>query len=171
MRESIFQNEWIASWRHFYPSCHIYKIPDAIKSSESRFLAKKPYDIDALFDGRAYKMELKLQTKVGAFSFDSVTEWQIKNLKEAKDNGAVAVIAVNYRTQKVSGQAKKKFGLDGTLNVVYVLDVDFFNSLDRNIYRKSIPFEDLHFNSEVLQVGRVDGFWDIRKIVKGKNFK
>jgi len=142
MRESYFHGEWIKSWRHYYPDCHIEKIPDMPKSAQSRFIPHKPYDIFAVFGGKFYAMELKLRTQLRAFSVAEVKESQLNKLAEAKRNGAYSYIVFNYRINKITERQKKKYGLpEGRFDLVFFIDVDDFIKADKETWGKSIPFE------------------------------
>lgn len=142
MRERIFQDEWIRSWRHFLPDSHIIKIPDSIRGADSRFSPAKPYDFFAVRDGDFFAMELKLMTKIGGLPFNSVTEGQLLNLEEAVEAGGTSWIVVNYRVNEISIKQRKNAGLEpGTtrLNRVYIFDVGLFRELDREVSDKSLP--------------------------------
>ena len=171
MRESYFQGEWIDSWRHHFSGCHIQKLPDAVKSAKSRFIPAKPYDIYALFQGRFYAMELKLKTKLGGFSFEGVTEWQINNLLEAKENGALSYVVINYRVNKISPRQQKTNGItDKRINKAFLIDITSFMTLDKTSSSKSIPFRSfIECKNLFLQVEKVGDFWDVSKIMKEVN--
>lgn len=163
MRESIFQGEWRDSWRYHFPKCHFHKEADAPKSDKTRFLPPKQYDCRALLEGTYYAMELKLKTKIQAFPFKEVTEWQIDNLKEARDAGGNAFVVINYRVSRIPERTRKKHGLNSDVNLAFCIDVDRFIYLDKSINAKSIPFLDLVNNSIVVE--RDGDFWDIPKMI------
>ena len=159
MRESYFQGEWIKSWRHHYPKCHIVKIPDMPKTAGSRFLPPKPYDFYAILDGKTYAMELKLKTKLGGFAFDDVTEWQVNNLLEAQVNGALAYIVINYRVSGITPRQQKGNGLVvKRINRVFIIDIRDFVALDKSLNSRSIPFKTL-----LGHMGHENGFYQIEK--------
>ena len=162
MRESIFQGEWIKSWRHHYPRCHIVKVPDMPKTAGARFLPPRPYDIYVVWNGRFYAMELKLKTDLGGFPFKEATEWQINNLKEAKENGAESLIIINYRVQKISDKQRIKndFLPKGRLSIVFIFTIDEFIDMDKNFYSKSIPVKML-FEPRVRTIQKIVDYWDI----------
>ena len=169
MRESHFQGEWKDSWRHHYPKCHIVKIPDMPKSAAARFIPLKPYDFYAILNGKSYVMELKLKTKLGGFPFKDVTEWQVSNLLEAKKNGALAYIVINYRVANLTPRQQKSHGLQKSkINVVFVIDAENFDFLDRISPAKSITFEMLmDMNGDSLLRMYKDGdYWDIPALIK-----
>ena len=171
MREKIFQDEWRDSWRHYCPGCHIIKIPDMPRSSNARFDPVKPYDFYAMQDGWFYAMELKLKTQLEAFSFKSVREGQVNNLVEAADNGAQAIIAINYRIQSISDKQRKNNSPllpKGRLNTVFIFSIQEFTDLDKALYTKSIPVYML-LGAGVSRVHKsVSGYWDIRPLLVGR---
>jgi len=160
-----FQSEWIESWRSYYPGCHVVKIPDAIKSAASRFIPPKPYDIYVMVDHAFLAMELKLKTRLGGFSFKEVTEWQVNNLLEAKNNGAISYVVINYRAS-VTERQQKKYGLQGKrFNAVFVIEIDNFNYFDKNLPSKSIPFEWFLDNENCIRLDWIDGHWNVPMLV------
>lgn len=166
MRESIFQSEWIESWHHHFPGGHVVKIPDMPKSSESRFIPRKPYDCYAIVHGKFFAMELKLMTKIQAFPFNKVPENQVNYLKEVKDNGGNAFLVINYRADKITEKTQARYGLSSSRhNVVYMMDIVTFMELDRSISAKSIPFIDLANLSIVVAYNKLekekDKHWDL----------
>jgi len=166
MRESHFQGEWKDSWRHHYPKCHIVKIPDMPKSAAARFIPLKPYDFYAILNGKSYVMELKLETKLGGFPFQDVTEWQVNNLLEAKENGALAYIIINYRTSKLTPRQQKKHGLQSSkLNVVFAIEAETFDLLDKISPSKSIPFDMLMNGDSLLRIYKNGDYWDIPALI------
>jgi len=167
MREKIFQDEWRDSWRFHHPGCHIIKIPDMPRAADQRFNPVKPYDFYAIYQDRFFAMELKLKTQLEGFSFKDVTEGQLNNLKEAKENGACSLIVINYRIQKISDRQRKKndFLPEGRLNIVFIFDIDLFMDLDKRIYSKSIPVKML-FEPWVRKMQKVGDYWDIPSLTR-----
>jgi len=161
MRESIFQSEWKNSWYHHFPTCHYVKIPDMPHTAGARFLPPKPYDCYAILNGEIYVMELKLKTKPTGFPFGDITELQINNLLEASKQGANAWVVINYRIQKLTDKQKKKHGLsDNRFDFVFIVGIENFMLLDRQISDKSIPFR---YFVEVIKpkIKKEGEFWDI----------
>ena len=162
MRESIFHGEWIRSWRHHYPGCHIVKVPDMPKTAGARFLPPKPYDIYAMWNGRFYAMELKLRTDLGGFPFKEATEWQINNLKEAKENGACAHFVMNYRVSAISERQRKKIGFDKKrLNRVFFIDVEDLAEVDSSLDSKSVPFKFMLESPLFKYIEKEGDFWNV----------
>lgn len=165
MRESIFQSEWRDSWRHHFPKCHYVKIPDMIRTAGARFLPPKPYDCYAILNGKTYVMELKLHTKLTGFPLESVTELQIKNLLEARKQGAISWVVINYRIQKLTDKQKKKHGLvRSRLDVVFIIEIERFMHLDRQISDKSIPFREFVKNIRPV-IEKKDEIWDLSILI------
>lgn len=172
MRESIFHGEWRDSWRFHHPGCHIIKVPDMPRSAEARFNPVKPYDFYAMHAGRFYAMELKMRTNTGGFPFKDVSESQLNNLQEARENGARSLIVINYRIQKISEKQVKvhPYLEPGRLNIVFVVEIDLFRDLDRQTYSKSIPLATLFepFAAHGVIKNKKDGeFWDIPTLTGG----
>jgi len=164
MRESIFQKEWLSSWLHHVPFAHVWKIPDAPRSAESRFIPPKPYDCYALVAGRFVAMELKWQKTVSSFPFSSVSDWQLQNLRQVVDNGGSAFIILNIRAAQIPEKTAKRCGLEGRrLNIALPISVQFYDDMDRAHQRASIPFEDLYYNSRIEKIewDSKTGAWDI----------
>jgi penicillin-binding protein-related factor A (putative recombinase) len=105
-------------------------------------------------------MELKIMTKVQAFPFNKVTEWQVHNLREVEKNGGNAFIVINYRSRQISEQARKRFDLGKTINTVFVIPIAVFDDLDNKIDSKSMAYGDISGNS-VFQLFKRDSFWEI----------
>ena len=170
MRESYFQGEWIKSWRHHYPKCHIVKIPDMPKTAGSRFLPPKPYDFYAVLNGKTYAMELKLKTRLGGFSFSDVTEWQVNNLLEARASGALAYVVINYRVSGITPRQQKGNGIEAKrINKVFLIGIESFVTLDKQSASKSVPFQSLWVHASIFHPIEKNGdFWDIPKMVEDK---
>ena len=172
MRETQFHREWIASWRYFFPSCHIIKIADTPYNPDTRFVPRKPYDLYAMLDGKFYAMELKLRTKLDSLQFEAITQGQIWNLKEAKENGALAYVVINYRESGMSEKKQKSRGLKSDRYfAVFVYDVDQFIWLDKNTTNKSVPFKAMrdHADFILLEAGKDEKqgiLWNIPKLVR-----
>lgn len=167
MREAIFQREWMDSWRHHFPGGHIVKIPDMPRSSESRFIPRKPYDCYALFSGKFFAMELKLMTKIQAFPFNKVSESQISHLNEVTKCGGRGYIVINYRVSKIPEKTQAKYNLRSSkLNEVYALRINDFINLDIIIYSKSIPYVELVKSSKIITHDKLK-FWDIESLENG----
>jgi len=164
MRESIFQGEWMKSWRHHYPKSHVWKIPDMPRSAEARFIPSKPYDCFALLQSAFCAMELKLVTGIKSFPFDRITDWQMKNLLEVHENGGVPMIVINYRAQAIPERVQKKFLIEKSyLNTVLVFHPVTFNELDTQLEKKSATFGELVNYCDV-QIFKEGKFWNVPKI-------
>ena len=172
MRETQFHREWLLSWRRFFPSCHIQKIPDTPFNPDTRFVPRKPYDFYAMLDGQFYAMELKLKTKLVPVPFEAITQGQLWNLKEAKENGALAYIVINYRESGIPEKRQKKLNLTSSrLYAVYVFDVDQFMWLDKNTTKKSASFPLIreYYDFCLSEAGKDEKrniLWDIPKLVR-----
>lgn len=168
MKEAVFQTEFLASWKHFYPYCHAYKIPDLPKftGDQYRFSPKRPYDCFVVEAGKFYAFELKWMKTVGAFPFDRVSDHQIAYLLEAKRAGGYGFVVINYRCHGVPEKTQKKYGISKDYNAAFIVDVEEFVRVSEHCEGKSIPFDDLT-NAAIVRFRIKDGgtYWDIRDLI------
>lgn len=73
---------------------HWYKIPDVPKVAGLRFMIKKPYDAYALHGKVFAAVEAKDADDDGRFYLKDVTRHQLESLREVRENGGNAWIAV-----------------------------------------------------------------------------
>jgi len=148
MKESDFHKEWRESWLYYYPDCHIVKVPDSIRSAESRFIPPKPYDFYLFYKSQYIAMELKLKNINRAISFNEVTEWQEENLKLVELNGGIGLIVINFRGEIEEPKKKSstpKIGFSpGRHNIVMCIPAWTWRNICKMTDKKSIRCSELY---------------------------
>ena len=151
MNEKTFQNDFLISCQQ--SNFYVRKIPDAVRSPQSRFIPQKPFDLFVLHDSRFYALELKyskiikLKTKYSSFSLSRIRDVQLTNLRQIEERGGRGFIVV-------------------------CADVSETN-MTESIVAFFIPIGDIKTNKGVLEFEELRKFKYItrRKTKKGKELK
>lgn len=143
MRETVFQKEWRDSFKSYFPDAHFVKVPDMPRVGNSRFIPRKPYDCYVFFEKVFVAFELKWMKSLTGFPFGAVTQYQIESLMEVARSRGGAYIVINYRNYDVSEKQQKQFTVGKRVNLVAMIDVEYFVKLDEQGDRASIPFEQI----------------------------
>lgn len=134
--ETRFKSELKESVETIYPDGFYCKIPDMPRTSQSRFIPEKPFDVILAFNRKVVGIELKAHTKHTAWPFDTVRENQIEGLLRFERNGgdnAFACVLVNVRY----GRGKAR------VNFARVFTIYEYLSLRDNSERKSLPINEM----------------------------
>lgn len=98
MEEKQFQRDFLFSLEQ--RGIFACKIPDAIRSPQSRFIPIKPFDMFILNGGVFYALELKyfkvqkLKTKYSSFPLSKIRDNQLRNLRSVANNGGRGFVPV-----------------------------------------------------------------------------
>ena len=96
--EKTFQNDFLISCQQ--ANFYVKKIPDAVRSPQSRFIPQKPFDLFALNNGKFYALELKylkvkkLKTKYSSFPLSKIRDVQLDNLRQIEQHGGKGFIVI-----------------------------------------------------------------------------
>lgn len=166
MKESIFQGEWMRSFREHYPGSHFVKIPDMPRiGAQARFNPIKPYDCYALLEGVFYAFELKWQKPLTGFAFNKVKGHQIAFLKDVQGNGGKAYLVINYRNHQVPLKQQKMFGVGRRVNMVAIMDPFVYEDVEGSVDGGSLPFSRILSDARIRIFNKEGEFWDIPDIL------
>jgi len=132
--------------------CFFHKLPDSIRSEETRFSPVKLFDAFVLKDGMFAAIEFKM-VKGASFPFTQVRDVQVEALLNIEKAGGIAYFFLNHR-------------YNGS-NIVIVWRIKDYIKL-RDIYgaegRKSIPLQEYPKAWTVLE--RKNAHWELDEVIK-----
>jgi len=116
--KNIFEKEFLYSLKTL-SFCHYYKVPSPPPRNRfTRFYTPRPYDFFLLKDGVFCAIELKYTNKESSFPLIKFKPYQLRALKEAKENGGLAIIVINIRQRNPRKISAYAFDIEEIENLI-----------------------------------------------------
>ena len=157
--ETLFQSALRDSLCYYYPGAFYLKIPDAVRSAQTRFIPCKPFDI--VFGHRRtgfVAIETKSHIVTDAWPLDKVEPHQVDGLRGFIHAGGIGFILLQIKL----GKGKKK------IEYAVGFKPSTFDRMAEeykvNIGRKSVPISDLSKWAD-MRIDKVRDLWPVMELM------